>query len=244
MRLLLGSGGLSTDERRQRWMDAFDTFLGDITSFVFVPFALADHDGYVEKMHSYGFDGGREIRSLHTDDDPLAAIEAAEAIYVGGGNSFRLLRHMQQGGLLDPIRRRIEAGIPYIGISAGSNFACPTIKTTNDMPIVAPDGLDALRLIPFQINPHYFSGRTWIRHDETSFTAYGGETRDVRITEFLEENDVPVLGVWEGGWIRIEDGQSVLEGSAARLFRRGQEPLDLTEGTLLDDLIAGAPNPT
>lgn len=237
MRLLLGSGGLSTPERRERWTEAFDTFLDGHDRFTFAPFALADHDGYIEKMLENGFNAGREVLSLHAVEDPVAALESSEVLFVGGGNSFRLLRDTRRMGLIDVIRRRVAEGMLYIGISAGSNLACPTIKTTNDMPITAPDGLDALNLVPFQINPHYFAGATWIRMDESTFVSYGGETRDVRIREFHEENEAPVLGVWEGGWIRVENGQSILEGSPARLFRRGQDALDLAEGTHLDPLF-------
>ncbi|MDJ0975270.1 MAG: dipeptidase PepE [Planctomycetota bacterium] len=237
MRLLLGSGGLSTPERVEAWLQAFDAFLGDIDRFLFVPHALAAHDRYVAGLEERGFTAGRTLVGLHREADPVAAVEAAPAIFVGGGNSFRLLATIQAMGLIEPIRRRVAAGMPYIGISAGSNLACPTIMTTNDMPITAPDGLDALDLVPFQINPHYFAGRTWIRQADEQFLPYGGETRDDRIREFHEMNTRPVLGVWEGGWVRVEGGSTHLEGSPARLFRRDADPVDLEAGTRLDALL-------
>lgn len=236
-RLLLGSGGLSTQERVERWRAAFEAFLADIQRFVFIPHALADHDRYLAMLIERGFTGGRDVVPLHRAEDPLRAIEEAEAVFVGGGNSFRLLGSVRAMGLLEPIRRRVDEGLPYIGISAGSNLACPTIMTTNDMPITDPGGLDALGLVPFQINAHYFGGKTWIRQDDEGFIAYGGETRDDRIREFHEMNTNPVLGILEGGWVRVEHGEVVLEGTAARLFRPGREPLDLQPGTGLHALL-------
>lgn len=236
-RLLLGSGGLSTPERIERWRTAFEAFLGDIDELLFVPHALADHDGYLAMLEQRGFSGGRRVRALHRAEDPASAVSEAQAIFVGGGNSFRLLAAMQAMRLLEPIRRRVAEGMPYVGISAGSNLACPTIMTTNDMPITAPAGLEALGLVSFQINPHYFAGRTWIRREDETFVAYGGETRDDRIREFHEMNERPVLGIWEGGWVRAEAGAIHLEGAAARLFRRDAAPVDLAEGTRLDELL-------
>ena len=152
-------------------------------------------------------------------------------LFIGGGNSFRLLDALQRRQLLEPIRRRVRAGeLRYLGSSAGSNMACPTLRTTNDMPIVQPASFDALGLIPFQINPHYV--------DPDPSTTHMGETREQRIREFLEQNDVPVLGMREGSWLRRRGGQLALGGVRnVRLFRRGEEPAEYEPGADLSWLL-------
>jgi dipeptidase E len=135
MRLLLGSGGMRTDERREAWNAALDAFLGPVRRVLFVPFAVADHDAATEIVAAR-FGAGREYVGIHTQPDLAAAVAGADAVFVTGGNSFRLLWETQRHDLLGPIRDRVAAGMPYIGVSAGTNLACPTIKTTNDMPIV------------------------------------------------------------------------------------------------------------
>jgi dipeptidase E len=122
--------------------------------------------------------------------------------------------------------------MPYMGASAGTNIAAPTIRTTNDMPIVEPDGFDALGLVPFQINPHYLDPDPQSRHM--------GETREERIREFLEENDRVVVGLREGAWLRIEGGEALLRGAGARVFRRGEAPREVAAGGRLDPLLAPA----
>ena len=160
----------------------------------------------------------------------------AEAIYVGNGGTFRLLDALYRFDLLDLIHERVRQGLPYLGVSAGSNVACPTIKTTNDMPIVYPPSFDALGLVPFQINAHYFHGTTFVRDGET-YREHFGETRDERLREFHEMNETPVLGLWEGGILRIENDGIELIGSPARVFRKGRDPVDTTAGQRLDDLL-------
>ncbi len=159
MRLLLGSGGFRTPERLEVLVQALQAFFGPLHRLLFVPYALADHDGYTQRMREQGLDAFG-LEGIHHHPDPVQAIRQAEAIFVGGGNTFRLLDALYRFGLLEPIRQRVHAGMPYLGISAGSNVACPTLKTTNDMPIVQPPSFDALGLVPFQINPHYFFGST------------------------------------------------------------------------------------
>jgi dipeptidase E len=143
---------------------------------------------------------------------------------------------VQRLGLLGLIRERVRAGMPYVGISAGTNLACPTIRTTNDMPIVQPASLDALGLVPFQINPHWFDGPIHVRQGE-GFLPYGGETRDDRLREFLEENERPVLAIAEGGILRVEATTATLLVAPARLFRRGRAPEDLAPGLDLSHLL-------
>jgi dipeptidase E len=238
MRVLLGSGGFRTEERVSYLTAQMQSFFGPIERLLFIPYALQDHDRYLQairerKLHAdYGLDG------IHQHPDPKAAVRTASAIYVGGGNTFRLLSDLYQYDLMDAIRERVQAGIPYLGVSAGANVACPTIRTTNDMPITMPPRFDALGLVPFQINPHYFTGQTYVKRNDR-YVEHFGETRDDRIREFHELNETPVVGLWEGGVLRIEQGRVLLGGAPARIFRKGQEPRDVEPGAELDELWRG-----
>jgi dipeptidase E len=236
MRLLLGSGGFRTPERVGFLAEQMRTFFGPIERLLFVPYANQDHDGYVQTILDKQLHAGYALDGIHRHPDPQAAVRAAEAIYMGGGNTFRLLGELYRLGLLEVLRERVQGGLPYLGISAGTNVACPTIKTTNDMPITQPPSLDALGLVPFQVNPHYFTGQTYVKRDDR-FHEHFGETRDDRIREFHGMNDTPVVGLWEGGLLRIEDRQVLLAGARARLFRKGQEPQDIEPGARLDALV-------
>ncbi len=238
LRLLLGSGGFSTEALRQSWQALFNTFLGDITSCVFIPFAVADHDASTAKMIQYGFNAGRNLIGIQHAEDPVACIENAQAIFVGGGNTFRLLFECQERGLIEAIQKRIHEGIPYIGISAGTNLACPTIMNTNDMPIVYPDSFDALGLIPFQINPHFVSGPLF-KQTTLGYEQHGGETREDRIREFHEMNLLPVLGLYEGVSLRIEGASATLYGAlGARLFTQNESPKDIPPQSDVSWLLA------
>lgn len=230
MRLLLGSGGFRTQERIDRLTQEMRDHFGGITRLLFVPYALADHDGYVNMLYERGLDAGYEIVGIHTWDDPVEAVEQAEGIYVGGGNSFRLLRELYDNKLIEPIRERVHSGMPYLGVSAGTNVACPTIQTTNDMPITMPPGFAALNLFPWQINPHYYEGAFYVKLDE-EYHAHYGETRDDRIREYHEMNDTPVIGLWEGGILKVIDDQVTLIGTGARMFHKGKESEDLPAGS-------------
>jgi len=192
------------------------------TRVAFVPFAAHDHATYTLAVHERLGRMGLEVTQANTAAD----IEQAEAIFVGGGNTFRLLRTLYERELLDAIRARAELGTPYIGASAGTNIACPTIRTTNDMPIVETPTLAALGLVPFQINPHYL--------DADPASTHKGETRETRLLEYLEENDTPVVGLREGSMLRVEDGTTTLLGmSPARLFRRGEAPVEVLPGSVI-----------
>ena len=236
MCILLGSGGFRTPERVKALARQMRDFFGAVRRLLFLPYALRDHDRYVREMAERGLHAGYELDGLHCRLDPARAVREAEALFVGVGNTFRLLNELCRLGLPDVLRERVRAGVPYLGISAGTNVACPTIRTTNDMPIVAPPSLDALGLVPFQVNPHYFTGRTFVRHGE-GFEEHFGETRDERIREFHEENDTPVVGLWEAGLLRCEGGHVLLSGAGARVFRKGQEPVDVEPGADLAGLL-------
>jgi dipeptidase E len=234
--LLLGSGGFRTPERVALWAEQMRTVLGSVSRVLFVPYALADHDGYVRVLTERGLNAGYPFDGIHLAPNPVATVREAEAIFIGGGNTFRLLAALYRLGLLDPIRDRVRGGTPYLGISAGTNVACPTIRTTNDMPIVEPPSLTALGLVPFQVNPHYYTGSNWVRHGD-EFVEHFGETRDDRIREFHEENDTPVVGLWEGGVLRVEGSRVEPIGAAARVFRRGESAIDVEAGTDLRPLV-------
>src|SRR5262249_48225194 len=238
MRLLLSSGGLRTEERVRFFGEQMRQLVGDVERLLFVPYALRDHDGYLQAIVERKLHGGEPIGGIHQHPDPGTAVREAQAIFIGGGNTFRLLSDLYRLNLLDTIRECVRNGTPYVGVSAGTNVACPTIKTTNDMPITMPPSLDALGLVPFQINPHYFSGTTYVKVED-GYREHFGETREDRIREFHEMNDTPVLGLWEGGLLRVEQGAIWLAGAPARLFRKGQEPVDLEPGTRLEELLAG-----
>jgi len=197
---------------------------------LFVPWALADRDGYAQAARERFAALGLEVDSIHTADDPVRAVMAAEGMFVGGGNTFRLVRELHASGVVEPIRRRVGAGMPYMGTSAGSNVACPTLKTTNDMPIVQPPTFETLGLVPFQINPHYL--------DPDPDSAHMGETRDLRLAEFHEENATPVVGLREGTMLRIDGDRMRLVGApGGKLFRAGGEPEELADGADLSPLL-------
>lgn len=237
-RLLLGSGGFRTPERVAMLAEHMRAFFGPIRRLLFVPYALRDHDAYVQTMIERGIHAGYELDGIHRHANPVHAVEQAEAIFIGGGNTFRLLATLHQRGLLSLIRERVRAGLPYLGISAGTNVACPTIKTTNDMPIVQPPSLDALELVPFQINPHYYEGQAFLKVGE-DYHPHFGETRDERIKEFHEMNDMPVLGLWEAGLLHVTSGHVKLLAAPAKVFRKGAEPVRVEPGTDLSELLQG-----
>jgi len=186
---------------------------------LFVPYALADRDAYYATARARFERMGFGCDPIHVGD-PAANVARAEAIFIGGGNTFRLLKALHDSGLIAPIRDRVLAGMPFIGTSAGTNVACPTIRTTNDMPIVEPPSLSALNLFPWQINPHYL--------DPNPSANNMVETREERLLQYLEENEAPVLGLREGCMVRVAGGEAWLRGTeSARLFRRGVAPLEI-----------------
>jgi dipeptidase E len=237
-RLLLISNGseLIGDSPSEFFHAALRDFLGtSVRRVLFVPFAAVIHseDGYRDKVRRHFGPLGYEVESLHEAPDARAAVESADAVAVGGGNTFKLLRGLYEAGVVELIRERVAGGMPYVGWSAGSNVACPTIRTTNDMPIVEPPSFAALNLVPFQINPHY-----------TDYHPPGhmGETRDERLGEFVHANPgVRVVGIREGTMLRVEgDDIQLLGGKPARYFIKGEEPRDLSPEESLSLLLKEA----
>ncbi|MBT8399981.1 MAG: dipeptidase PepE [Rhodothermia bacterium] len=199
------------------------SFLGpDVDTVAFVPYAgvTVDYDRYANLVAEKFAAAGFSVVSVHESRDPADVVRGADAIAVGGGNTFRLIERLYEFGLRKAIREEVLAGKPYIGWSAGSNVACPTIRTTNDMPIVEPPGFDALDLVPFQINPHYLDS-----HPEK----HQGETREQRIMEFIELNpNTYVVGLREGSTMEVRGGKATLHGDKpCRVFVSGQEPREV-----------------
>jgi dipeptidase E len=235
MRLLLlsnskteGNGYL---EHAAEWLRDF--LPASVTEVLFVPYAGVSktHYDYVEQVAPVFAGLGAKVTGLHRAHDLVAAIRSAQAIVVGGGNTWNLLRELRAHRLVLPaLRQRVLAGVPFIGWSAGANIACPTIMTTNDMPICDPGGFDALALVPFQINPHYLHGNP---------PGFKGETREERIREFcVLHPDSWVAGLREGTGFRIEEGSIQLLGEApCRVFRSGREPREVSAGEDLSFLL-------
>jgi len=208
-------------------------FLGPIERLLFVPFALHDREAYTNKVRERLAPLGITVEGLHTADtveQAKAAVAGAEAVFVGGGNTFRLLSEIYRLELREPLYERVVAGMPYIGSSAGTNLAGLTIGSSNDMPIVYPPSFVALGLVPFNFNPHYL--------DPDPHSTHKGETRETRLNEFHEHNHQPVLGLREPAMLRREADRLGLRGEAgARLFRAGQAPVEFAAGVDLSELL-------
>ncbi len=209
-------------------------FLEGVSDLLFVPYALHDQNAYAEKARERFARLEVRVNSLHEASDPRAALERARAIFVGGGNTFRLVKRIEELELRGPLRARVLEGARYIGSSAGTNLACPTIRTTNDMPILCPASLEALSLVPFQINPHYLDADPESRHR--------GETREERIAQFHEEpeNAVPVVGLREPFWLLRREDSLLLkgpDGPGARVFQPGRDPQEYGASSDLSFLL-------
>ncbi|HNZ67915.1 MAG: dipeptidase PepE [Prolixibacteraceae bacterium] len=226
MRLLLISNSTMPGEPYLDYpKQAIKAFLGDKpVNALFIPYAAVtfSFDDYVEKVQERFSEIGHQVTGIHTFSDPVEAVRRAEAIVVGGGNTWQLVRMMHDNHLVIAIREKVYGGTPFIGWSAGANVACPTLRTTNDMPVIDPHSFDTIGLVPFQINPHYLDANP---------DGHAGETREQRILEFLEINPgVTVLGLREGTMLLREGNQLSLKGSRkARIFRKGEKPLELSE---------------
>lgn len=224
MRLLLISNSTNAGEAYLEYPKyEIQKFLSNTTEVLFIPYAgvTVSWDDYEAKVKSRFAEIGINVKSIHHFHNPVEAVQQAQAIVVGGGNTFQLLKLMQDNGLMSAIRQKVAQGTPYVGWSAGSNMACPTLCTTNDMPIVEPQSFKALNLIPFQINPHYLDA-----HPD----GHAGETREQRIEEYIQANKgVTVAGLREGCMFVYENEKLSLVGSRPlRVFRYGQSPVELT----------------
>ena len=233
MNLLLISNSTNAGEAYLKYPIAeIAKTLKGVTEVVFIPYAAVtfSYDEYERKVQERFDEIGIRVRSVHHALNKRNFVRHAQAIVIGGGNTFALLKKMQEEDLLDMIYRRVKAGLPYVGWSAGSNVTCPTICTTNDMPIVQPQSFRAIGLVPFQINPHYLDANP---------TGHAGETREQRILEYLEANRSRyVVGLREGCMLRLQDDRIELIGSRPmRIFRKGTKTYEVQPGENIDFLI-------
>lgn len=205
------------------------SFFASVNEILFVPYAQPSGISYQEytSVAQSGFSiVGKKVVGLHSFANQIEAIEQAQAIFVGGGNTFLLLKTLYQQGLMPHLQKQILKGVPYMGTSAGANLAGVSIQTTNDMPIVYPPSFEALGLIPYNINPHYL--------DPDPTSTHKGETRQTRIKEFHALNTTPVIGLREGSFLLFENNTLTLKGNlSARLFKQGQEPVEIPTGSVL-----------
>ena len=226
MKLLLLSNSTNAGEEYLGFSkNLVKEFLGEKeVNILFIPYAAVtfSYDEYKKKVNDAWKEIGYQVKSIHHFSNPEEAIRKAEVIVVGGGNTWQLVKLLHAFRLMEEISKKVKKGTPYIGWSAGSNIACPTLKTTNDMPIVEPERFDALNLVPFQINPHYL---------DVNPAGHGGETREQRIEEFLFMNkDVYVVGLREGTLLYYNEGKLKLVGErSARIFKNGEYPRELNQ---------------
>ena len=224
MRLLLISNSTNAGEAYLDYPKYnIKDFLGENSlNCLFFPYAgvTISFDDYEARVKERFSEVGHRVTSIHHASDPVKAVKDAEAIVVGGGNTFQLIKMLQENGLIGPVREKVLAGTPYVGWSAGSNVTCPSIRTTNDMPILEPEGFHAFNLVPFQINPHY---------TDLNPPGHAGETREDRIVEYLAANTKDtVLGLREGCMFQVEGHKMSLIGErTVRLFRHNATPVEL-----------------
>lgn len=209
-----------------------DLFKG-VDEIIFIPYARPSGISYEEytSIAEKAFQKiGKQLRGIHTFENPMAAIQNAKGIFTGGGNSFVLVSELYNQSLIESLQEVIKNGTPYLGTSAGSNIAGLSIRTSNDMPIIYPPSFDTLGIVPFNINPHYL--------DPDPSSKHKGETRETRIKEFHQFNTIPVIGLREGSWVRVQNKQITLEGSdlTARIFEKEKEPYEIEAKTILNGL--------
>ena len=231
MKVLLGSGGVATPER----LDLFKSLVSDhfkkSKNVVYIPLASANHFVGIERIREIMGDQGWKFNLLNEGKE-RRQIEEADGIYIAGGNSFLLVKELHRIGIIQQIQDAVGAGVPYLGVSAGSNVACPTMMTTNDMPIVRPDSYDSLGIVPFQINPHYYPGKIFFKYQGEEHPHFG-ESRRQRILEYHRIHDTPVLGMWEGSYVRWDGAAGTLIGRAAGFYPDGQI-LDFYDGVIFN----------
>jgi dipeptidase E len=201
-------------------------------TLLFIPYARPSgisHDNYTSKVRVVFAKINIVVKGIHEFDNPTEAIQNAEAVFTGGGNTFLLVCELYKNNIMSVLKASIEAGTPYLGTSAGSNIGGVTMNTTNDMPIVLPESFNTLGLIPFNLNPHYL--------DPIANSEHMGETRETRINEFHTLSKIPVLGLREGSWLNIKGENIVLKGNlTARLFRQNQKPEEIETESNFDFL--------
>ncbi|MCF7560549.1 dipeptidase PepE [Sabulilitoribacter multivorans] len=213
-------------------LDELTVFFKNVDTILFIPYARPSgisHDDYTEKVSNAFKKINKSVLGIHSFENPVEAINNAEAIFVGGGNTFVLTYQLYKNNITEVLKNVVKGGTPYLGTSAGSNICGLTIKTTNDMPIVYPPNFNALALVPFNINPHYL--------DPNINSEHMGETRETRIKEFHNFNTPPVIGLREGSWLKVEGNSIILKGHlAARIFEYNKMPYEVNPETELNHL--------
>jgi len=231
--LLISNSTLHGSGYLDHCADEIKNLLKDKKNVLFIPYARPDgitHDKYTEIAKNRFEKMGYNLNGIHKYDDPKKAVRTADAIFIGGGNTFVLINELYKTGIIEEIRKKVSEGMPYIGTSAGSNVACKTVKTTNDMPIIYPPSFDSLNLVPFNINPHYL--------DPDPNSTHKGETRETRIKEFHSYNSEYVVGLREGAMLHITDDKIILKGSTgARIFDKENNAKEYKPGDLLNFLL-------
>jgi dipeptidase E len=209
--------------------DELITLFAGIDEIVFIPFARPggiSHEEYTAKARDFFSQLNISVKGLHEFNDPIEAIYTAKGFFTGGGNTFLLVKTLHELGLMKHLSEAIKLGKAYLGCSAGSNIAGMNMKTTNDMPIVYPPSFDCMQLVPFNLNPHYLDPNPELKHN--------GETRETRIMEFLTQNNIKVVGLREGNWIRILGDEITTQGSEyTRIFEVDKAPHELPPGSSL-----------
>jgi dipeptidase E len=197
------------------------------SELLFVPYARpggTSHDDYTATVRSAFAKINKTVKGLHEFENPIEAIENAQGIFTGGGNTFLLVTQLYQHNVMEVLSKAVQDGTPYLGSSAGSNITGISMQTTNDMPIIYPPSFTTLGLIPFNLNPHYLDADLQSKHM--------GETRETRIREFHAFNDIPVIGLREGSWLEVNGEEIILKGElTARLFRQNQTPQEFPSET-------------
>jgi len=220
--LLASTSTLFGEAYLEYLMEELQTFFADKSTITFIPYARPggiSHDAYTQLVQTAFSKINKTVVGLHTFKDPLEGIEGAEAIFTGGGNTFLLVQQLHQLDLMRVLKQKITEGTPYMGTSAGSNIAGPSMKTTNDMPVVYPPSFDTLGVVNFNLNPHYL--------DPDPNSKHKGETRETRIREFHIFNSTPVIGLREGNYIMVDGGHKTLKGKGtARIFEAGKKPYE------------------
>ena len=210
-----------------------EIFFIDINEILFVPYARPSgisYDAYTKIARDAFSTIGIQVKGIHEYQDAKEAVNKAKAIFVGGGNTFELVRQLYNKDILLDIETAVYKGMKYFGTSAGTNICGPTMKTTNDMPVVYPPSFTTLGLVPFNINPHYL--------DPNPNSTHNGETRETRIKEFHVYNDTPVIGLREGSWIEVEEDEMVLKGKfSARLFLKNKKPIEIESQSVINTYL-------
>ncbi len=213
-------------------LEELEVFFKNASNILFIPYARPSgisHTDYTQKVAEAFAKINKTVKGINEFENPIEAVNQAQAIFIGGGNTFVLTYQLYKNNLIEPLQKAIKNGTPYLGTSAGSNVCGLTIKTTNDMPIVYPPSFNALAIVPFNINPHYL--------DPDSTSTHKGETRETRINEFHHFNTQPVIGLREGSWLRVNGHSVILKGSLkARIFEYNKPPYEIETGTELKGL--------